>query len=128
MVDATEALAKLERRLTVSRLGKSTFREMDADILAMRDAASALLALTEHAEKLEADVLRWAEHAGSSDGEVDILSARIEKALAGHVEGVAYADDLDEAADVPDDHERHFCHEDGEDWPCSLRRTLKGES
>jgi hypothetical protein len=45
-----------------------------------------------------------------------------------HHEDVAYADDMDEASDVPDDYERHFCHEDGEDWPCATIRALEGEA
>ncbi|QGJ95309.1 hypothetical protein QDA11_gp90 [Microbacterium phage Jayden] len=45
--DPTAALAGLTDRLSVNRLGKSMFREMDRDLLAMRAAADALTALTE---------------------------------------------------------------------------------
>lgn len=46
-------------------------------------------------------------------------------AVAAHVEGVAYADDIAEGGDlVPDDYERHYCEEDGDDWPCPTIRNL----
>lgn len=40
--------------------------------------------------------------------------------LADHFEEIAYADDIPEGQDweVPEDYERHYCNEDGEDWPC----------
>lgn len=39
---------------------------------------------------------------------------------AAHYQGFEYGDDIAEGGDeeVPEDYERHFCHEDGEDWPC----------
>lgn len=58
--------------------------------------------------------------------EVRARDTVIEAVRAVHHEGVAYADDIDEASDVPDDYERHFCHEDGEDWPCATIRALEG--
>lgn len=41
--------------------------------------------------------------------------------LAQHYEGIAYEDDIAEGSEdlFPEDYERHFCHEDGEDWPCA---------
>ena len=56
----------------------------------------------------------------------------VREALGEHVEGVMYADDIPEGTDylpgttdpIPDDYERHFCQEDGEDWPCSTARVL----
>lgn len=41
---------------------------------------------------------------------------------ADHVEAVAYADDIDEGKDVPDNYERHYCEADGEEWPCAYAR------
>lgn len=41
--------------------------------------------------------------------------------LEAHYEGVEYGDDIPEGEmeAVPEDYERHYCHEDGEDWPCA---------
>lgn len=48
--------------------------------------------------------------------------------LAEHVEGIQYADDIAEGGDpVPEDYERHYCEEDGEDWPCAAIRRAQGE-
>ena len=45
-------------------------------------------------------------------------------ATARHERAVAYADDVAEGgAPVPDDYERHYCTEDGEDWPCGAARA-----
>lgn len=49
-----------------------------------------------------------------------------------HYEGVMYADDIPEGTDylpgttdpIPDDYERHYCEEDGEDWPCATVRLI----
>lgn len=45
--------------------------------------------------------------------------------LADHYEEIAYADDIPEGQDeeVPEDYERHYCNEDGEDWPCATIRA-----
>lgn len=41
-----------------------------------------------------------------------------------HVEAVAFADDIAEGGDpVPEDYERHYCEEDGQDWPCAVVRA-----
>ncbi|TDL43851.1 hypothetical protein [Microbacterium oleivorans] len=47
-----------------------------------------------------------------------------------HREAVMYADDIPEGTDylpgtttpIPEDYERHYCEEDGEDWPCAAVR------
>lgn len=45
--------------------------------------------------------------------------------LSAHVEGIQYADDIAEGGDpVPEDYERHYCEEDGEDWPCAAVRSI----
>ena len=47
-------------------------------------------------------------------------------ATARHERAVAYADDVAEGgAPVPDDYERHYCTEDGEDWPCGAARAAR---
>jgi len=56
--------------------------------------------------------------------EAAAAQAVIDAALAPHREGVAYADDIAEGTDVPEDYERHYCDWDGEDWPCSMVRVL----
>lgn len=44
---------------------------------------------------------------------------------AGHIEEVAYADDIAEGGEeVPEDYERHYCDMDGEDWPCAFTRAI----
>lgn len=50
----------------------------------------------------------------------------IELVKATHYEGIAYADDIPEGGDeeVPEDYERHYCNEDGEDWPCATIAAL----
>lgn len=61
------------------------------------------------------------------------LIAAIEAVGSIHFEAVAYADDIAEGGDVeiPEDYERHYCEEDGEDWPCrtvaALTQALEGE-
>jgi hypothetical protein len=42
-----------------------------------------------------------------------------------HYEEVAYADDIAEGSEdlIPEDYERHYCAEDGEDWPCTTVRN-----
>jgi hypothetical protein len=63
--------------------------------------------------------LGWSPSAPVEGDEREALSAD----LTAHVEGVAYADDIAEGGDpVPDDYERHYCEEDGEDWPCTAVR------
>ncbi|AWY05440.1 hypothetical protein HOT42_gp91 [Microbacterium phage Metamorphoo] len=57
--DPTAALAGLTARLNANRLGKSMFREMDRDLLAMRAAADALTALLDSQRRVEALI---AEH------------------------------------------------------------------
>jgi len=47
---AKAAQAALEHRVTVSRLGKSIFRETDQDIIAMREASRAIVALLRRSE------------------------------------------------------------------------------
>jgi hypothetical protein len=44
----------------------------------------------------------------------------IQARLDAHYEDVAYADDIAEGSDdlIPKDYERHYCAEDGKDWPC----------
>ena len=47
-------------------------------------------------------------------------------ATARHERAVAYADDVAEGgAPVPDDYERHYCTDDGEDWPCGAARAAR---
>ena len=47
-------------------------------------------------------------------------------ATARHERAVAYADDVAEGGDpVPDDYERHYCTDDGEDWPCGAARAAR---
>lgn len=64
-----------------------------------------------------------AEFIAHAREDVPALVAALEAVLAIHHEGVAYADDVDEAIDVPDDYEHHFCHEDGLAWPCPTARA-----
>lgn len=47
--------------------------------------------------------------------------------LDDHYEEIAYADDIAEGSEdlIPDDYERHYCAEDGEDWPCATVRAGK---
>lgn len=68
---ARSALAVIQNRMGVSRLGKSMYREVDADILAMRDAEAGLRALiAEHdvAKRLIRDFTDpddcWFDHSG----------------------------------------------------------------
>ncbi|YCK81372.1 hypothetical protein M1D89_20230 [Arthrobacter sp. D3-18] len=48
--------------------------------------------------------------------------------LADHYECIAYADDIAEGQDweVPEDYRRHYCAEDGEDWPCQTVAAALG--
>ena len=50
---ACEALTTITKRMAGSRLGKSTMREMDADILALRGAGHALEAMLDATEPAE---------------------------------------------------------------------------
>nr|DAQ47237.1 MAG TPA: RyR domain [Caudoviricetes sp.] len=63
-----------------------------------------------------------------------IVSGFVAAETEGHVEGVMYADDIPEGTDylpgttepIPDDYERHYCEQDGEEWPCWTVRQFHG--
>lgn len=38
--------------------------------------------------------------------------------IAAHTEAIAHADDYYGPDELPEDYERHYCEEDGLDWPC----------
>lgn len=70
----------------------------------------------------------WDDVAHSAVVDVPVMADALLRVLDLHHEGVAYADDMDEADDVPEDYERHFCHEDGETWPCATVRAVTGDT
>lgn len=53
--------------------------------------------------------------------------AAIDAVTALHYEGIAYADDVPEGNDepVPEDYRRHYCHQDGETWPCEVVAAIE---
>jgi hypothetical protein len=95
------------------------------------DTAGLSMPTTDQLAAIEA---RAARGPWTSSGDVDALlalvreqAAALERVKEVHFEGVAYADDIPEGGDeeVPEDFERHFCQEDGEDWPCTTASALE---
>lgn len=82
---------------------------------------------TEYIERVEvddmaADLVEWADRRALRTSPAPAPSA----ATARHERAVAYADDVAEGgAPVPDDYERHYCTDDGEDWPCGAARAAR---
>ena len=59
-----------------------------------------------------------------AEAERDAALAAIERVRAIHFEDIAYADDSYGPEPRPDNYERHYCSEDGEDWPCPTIQAL----
>jgi hypothetical protein len=90
--------------------------------------------------KERAEGIDYLRENGSSDAlhasaavDLKALHAAVTGALALHYEGIAYADDVPEGGNepVPEDYERHYCHQDGETWPCptvaAIAEALEGK-
>lgn len=54
------------------------------------------------------------------------LLAVLDAVLVPHSHEVAYADDTYSDTDLPEGYERHYCNEDGEDWPCAFVVAVTG--
>ena len=80
------------------------------------------MAVTEHARGRAEEERAWLDLLALLPAPAPAPSA----ATARHERAVAYADDVAEGgAPVPDDYERHYCTDDGEDWPCGAARAAR---